>query len=110
MLYSPEMPSDPFSEVLAAFDTQTFLSGEIVAGGDWSIRFPPPNAIKFGAVVRGSCWHEVEGHGGPVRLSAGDVFVVNGRSALRLSSDIAIEPVDATTVFESSDSARIGTV
>ena len=104
------MSSDPLSDILTAFDTRSFLSGQIIAGGDWAIRFPPPEAIKFGAVVRGTCWHEVEAHGGPVRLSAGDVFVVNGRASLRLSSDPDITPLDALEAFGGPDGsiARLG--
>ncbi len=110
MRQSPRMPVDPLSEILAAFDTRSFLSGGIIAGGNWAIRFPPPLAVKFGAVVRGACWHEVEGWGGPVRLTAGDVFVVNGRAPLRLSSDPGVAPLDAVQVFaEASDGiARLG--
>jgi AraC-like DNA-binding protein len=99
MRENPEMTSDPLSDILAAFNTQSFLSGGIVAGGAWAIRFPPPKAIKFGALVRGTCWHMVEGFGEPVRLGQGDVFVVNGSHPLRLASDPAIDPVDATEAF-----------
>jgi AraC-like DNA-binding protein len=97
------MSYDVVSDVLAAFNTYSYLSGGIVAGGDWAIRFPPPNAIKFGAVTRGSCWHVIEGWGDPVRLEPGDVFVVNGLHPLRLASDLAVEPVDAEDAFADAE-------
>jgi len=89
---------DPLSDVLTAFDTRASLKGGVVGGGDWAIRFPAPGAIKFGAVVQGECWLAIDGCR-PVRLLFGDVFVVNGRSALRLSSDPSIDPVDAADSF-----------
>jgi AraC-like DNA-binding protein len=91
--------TDPLSDILAAFDTRSFLSGGMIAGGNWAIRFPPPNAIKFGALIHGRCWHMVEGETAPVRLERGDVFVVNGRHPLRLASDMAIDPIDAEEAF-----------
>ena len=93
------MHPDPLSDVLAAFDTRATVSGGIIAGERWAIRFPPPGAIKFGAVVRGGCWHEVDGIGEAARLTRGDVFVVNGRHALCLASDPDIPPVAAEDAF-----------
>lgn len=99
MRHIPNMPADPLSDALLAFEVNSFISGDVIAGGQWSIRFPPPEAIKFGAVVRGACWHLVEGLGHATRLQTGDVFVVNGRYPLRLASDLALEPVDAVEAF-----------
>lgn len=105
MLYSPKMSSDPLSDILAAFDTHSSISGGIVAGGDWAIRFPPPRTIKFGALVRGSCWHQIEGVGEPVRLQTGDLFVVNGRHPLLLMSDLGVEPMDAEEAYASAQNS-----
>ncbi|MCG6857834.1 MAG: AraC family transcriptional regulator [Salaquimonas sp.] len=97
------MIADPLSDILTAFDMKSHLSGGITAGGDWAIRFAPPQAIKFGVLQSGSCWHQVEGCGPPVRLAQGDVFVVNGLHPLRLASDPAVEPIDADTAFANTE-------
>lgn len=94
------MQPDPLSDILTVFATRASVSGGLSAGGDWSIRFPPPEAVKFGAVLSGHCWHQLEGSDeAPVWLSAGDVFVVNGRHAIRLYTDPALSPVAATQAF-----------
>ncbi|WP_108125569.1 AraC family transcriptional regulator [Saccharospirillum mangrovi] len=104
------MQTDPLSDILAAFDTRASVSGGIRAGGDWSIRFPPPDTIKFGAVLYGNCWLQLEGQAEPVPLSSGDVFVVNGRFAIRLYTDVTIDPVEATDAFanETGTTATLG--
>jgi AraC-like DNA-binding protein len=93
------MAADPLSDALTLFNTRSFLSGGVVAGGAWAIRFPPPGAVKFAAVVRGACWLTIEGGGAPVWLETGDVIVTNGRRALSLASDPDLSPVEAESVF-----------
>ncbi|MFG1497458.1 AraC family transcriptional regulator [Saccharospirillum sp. HFRX-1] len=102
------MQTDPLSDILAAFDTRAMVSGGINAGGDWAIRFPAPGTIKFGAVVRGRCQHELEGCDGSVALTGGDVFVVNGRYPIRLSSGPDVAFVDAVEAYGDGNIAVLG--
>lgn len=103
------MAADALSDILSAFDTSLLISGSVTGGGPWALQFPPPNAIKFGAVVRGACW-QIVGHAqAPVRLESGDVFVVNGRDPLLLASDLAADPVDSVALAAAGDSTlRVG--
>ncbi len=59
-------------------------------GGPWAIRFTGRmGTIKCYAVTEGSCWLKVDGVADPVRLAAGDGFMLpNGRS-FTLASDLA---------------------
>lgn len=101
------MHADPLSDILAAFDTRASVSGGFSAGGRWSIRFPAPATIKFGAVVHGNCWLQLEDQTEPLPLSSGDVFIVNGRSAIRLYTDVTIDPVEATHAFANETDSTV---
>jgi len=76
------------------------VSAGFDAGGDWAIQFDDQSGrIKCYAVVSGECWLAVEGVGEPVRLSAGESFVLPTGRPFRLASDLRLEPVLAATVF-----------
>lgn len=102
--------SDPLSDMLTLVEAQSVLSGRLHASGTWAIRFPPPEKIKFSALLRGACWLAMDGLPAPVHLDAGDVIVVNGQRSFVLASDPALQPVDARALFrEQPDNvARIG--
>ena len=89
-------PVDPLSDVLRLVGAETACSVRLTTGGDWSLRFVPP-ALKFNAIRRGACWLIPEGEA-PVRLNAGDSFVVVRRPFV-LTSDPALPSVDAAAVF-----------
>lgn len=93
-------PHDPLSDVLGAVGVQARCSVRLQAGGDWSIRFRPPE-LKFNAVRRGGCWLVPEGEA-PRRLEAGDCFVVV-RKDFVLASDPTLAPVNASEIFGASD-------
>ncbi|MGK9231999.1 AraC family transcriptional regulator [Inquilinus limosus] len=91
---------DPLSDVLSLLKPRSYVSAGFDAGGDWSIQFDHQHdRIKCYAVVSGACWLSVEGVPDPVRLRAGDCFVLPSGRPFRLASDMALAPVDAGTVF-----------
>lgn len=81
-------PNDALSDVLRLVDAQAVASMTLTAGGDWAIRFPEPDYLKFCAVSRGSCWL-ITGDGSPPQeLAEGDCFVaVRGEFALASSPE-----------------------
>ncbi|MGC1301842.1 MAG: AraC family transcriptional regulator [Caulobacteraceae bacterium] len=89
---------DPLSDVLALLEARSYLSAALVTGGDWAMRFSRPRSVKFTAVIRGGCWLVMDGLPAPLRLEAGDCFLLN-RSGCVLASDPALEPVPAVEVF-----------
>jgi AraC-like DNA-binding protein len=90
---------DPLSDVLSLMQPRNYMSAGFDVGGDWSIRFPDQQAaIKTGAVVSGGCWLEVDGDV-PVRLAAGDSFVLPSGRTFRLARDLALPSVEARDVF-----------
>lgn len=91
---------DPLSDVLALLKPRSHVSAGFDAGGDWSIQFADlQNRIKCYAVVTGACWLAVEGVADPVRLKAGDSFVLASGRPFRLASDMALPPIDAGEIF-----------
>lgn len=104
------MMSDPLSDMLTLLDARCLMSGGFFAGQNWSLQFPKPSAIKCGAIVKGSCWLEIDGQPEPVRLEAGDVVLFDGQHPFRLATDLALPPADAVTLFRNRVDriARVG--
>lgn len=101
--------SDPMSEILDLLDARCVMSGGLIAGGRWALRFMRPNAVKIMAVAEGTCLMVFEDTP-PVRLDTGDVIVVDGRRSFVLASDPGLEPMDAKAAFTDKVKgiARIG--
>ncbi|AZC23873.1 Transcriptional regulator, AraC family [Pseudomonas sessilinigenes] len=93
------MSMDPLSEVLALLNTRSSVFAGLKAGGDWAIDFPAPDGIKFNALIEGSCWLTVEGAGAPVRLVAGDCFLLSRKRAFSLCSDPELPAIRADEVY-----------
>ncbi|MGH8156757.1 MAG: AraC family transcriptional regulator [Rhodanobacter sp.] len=90
---------DLFTDVLRMARAQPRVSGGFTAGGEWAIQFPPPEGIKFFGLIKGQCWLALEGADTPVRVNAGDVFLVCTSRPYVLASDLRMPPVDALGLF-----------
>ena len=91
---------NPLSDVLSLLKPRSYVSAGFDAGGRWSIEFSDQQGhIKCYAVVSGECWLCVEGVSDAVRLKTGDCFVLPSGRPFRLASDMALTPVDASTIF-----------
>ncbi len=84
---------DPLSEVLAVLKPQSLSSGGFPVPGDLAIHFPKHQGIKCYAMLAGACWLVVDGVAEPVRLEAGDCFVLPRGLPFRLTTDLSLEPV-----------------
>lgn len=92
---------DPLSDVLFLLKPRSYLTARFNAGGNWAIQFDDQvGRIKCYAVVSGACLLSVKGVGKAVRVEAGDCFVLPTGRSFRLGSDLDIEPMVATEVFE----------
>lgn len=45
---------DPLSDVLSLLKPRTAISAGLDAGGEWAIRFPPHDGVKFNTVIQGA--------------------------------------------------------
>jgi AraC-like DNA-binding protein len=93
------MNMDPLSEVLSLLSTQSSFFAGLIAGGAWAIDFPAPDGIKFNAVVDGTCWLAVEGLAQPIRLEAGDCFLLSRQRAFSLGSDLSLPAVGSGEIY-----------
>jgi len=88
---------DPLSDVLSLLRPRSFMSGAVDYGGDWAVEFGRHDGIKFQAMTAGSCWLAIEGIAEPIRISAGDCYLLPRGLPFKLASDLALPAVDAMT-------------
>ncbi len=100
---------DPLSDVLSLLKPRNYMCGGFDLGGEWSIQFHQHQGIKCYALVSGECWLAVDGVPDPVRLTAGDCFLLPNGRPFCLSSDLSLTPVDAHTIFQSQLNGGIAT-
>jgi len=85
---------DPLSDVVSFLQLRSYRVGGFEAGGDWSVRFGPYEAIKCYAVTSGACWIAVEGAGEPIFLQQGDCFLLPHGLPFQIASNLALPPDD----------------
>ncbi|MBB5754330.1 AraC family transcriptional regulator [Prosthecomicrobium pneumaticum] len=90
---------DPLSDVLSLLKPRSYMFGGFDAGGDWSFGFRRHDGIKCYSVAHGGCWLAVEGVDAPVRLEAGDCFLLPRGRPFRLASDLDLPPADYRTIL-----------
>lgn len=90
---------DPLSEVLSLLKTRDSYFTGLRAGGEWAVDLPPPEGIKFNAVVEGRCWLTVDGAGPPVQLQTGDCFLLASPRVFTLASDPSVAPLTVADVY-----------
>ncbi len=95
--------------MLSLLDTRTSHFAGLRASGAWALRFPPPEGIKFNAVVEGRCLLTV-GEQAPVELHCGDCFLLTQPLPFHLASEVGLPSIDAVPFFRAAEAgiARIG--
>ncbi len=101
---------DPLSDVLSLLKLRSYTCGGFDVGGAWSIKFGRHEGIKCYALVSGEGWLTMEGVAEPVRLAAGDCFLLPHGRPFVLATDLSLEPVDAHKVFPFPLDGAIGTL
>lgn len=90
---------DPLSSVLSTLQPRSALFAGLQAGRDWALSFPPPEGIKFNAIVEGRCWLNVAGMADAVALEAGDCFLLTQSLAFALASDPRLPTTPAAPLY-----------
>lgn len=86
---------DPLSDVLSLLRPRNYVTGALMAGEPWSLRFEAHEGLKCYSVVRGECWLAMEGVEEPIQLRAGAcVLLPHGRSFV-IGSDLTTPSRDA---------------
>src|SRR5690606_30976636 len=101
---------DPLSEVLALLKPRSYITGGFDAGGEWALTLDDlAGHIKCYAVIEGACWLSLAGDGAPVRVSAGDCFVLPSGRPVKIASDPAVSPRRASEVLDPNRSGEVVT-
>lgn len=93
---------DPLSDVLSLLRPRSAISAGFDAGGEWAIRFPGHEGVKFNAVIRGACWLIVEGETEPHRIEAGDCFLLTRGRPFLAATDLTIPAIEAATIYDNA--------
>jgi AraC-like DNA-binding protein len=98
---------DPLSDILALLKPRTVETYGVVSGGVWALNLSKGyQGVKFGAVARGGCWLKVHGVAQPIRLAAGDCYLLTGQPYW-LGSDTSL-PGDDSSLVAFDPVTRIG--
>lgn len=91
---------DPLSDLLSLLKPHAHVSSGFDAGGDWAVQFGDQHKlIKCYAIVSGGGWLTVDGVSDPVRLDAGDCFVLPTGRPFRLGNSVDGPAVAASEIF-----------
>lgn len=94
-----DMSEDSISAVLRLADIASVVSGGFTAGGEWAIRFPAPDRLKFFAAFRGTSWLQLDDGSAPARIESGDVVLLVAATGFVLSSTPGLAPVESSSLF-----------
>jgi len=100
---------DPLSDVLSLLKLRSYVSGGFDAGGDWAVQFGPHDGIKFHAVLSGECWVSVDGVREPVKVRAGECFLLARGKPAFIASDLSVPPVSLQALLRPARDGRIVT-
>src|SRR5882762_10758360 len=90
---------DPLSDILTMLAVNRAIPLRFDSSGPYAMRFGPYEHVKFGAVLSGSFSLWVDGKPAPIRLEAGDCYLLtDGRPYRTFNSDGAAE-IDGTAFF-----------
>lgn len=91
---------DPLSDVLSLLRPKTAISAGLNAGGEWAIRFPAHDGIKFNTVMHGGCWVTVDGDAEPARIEAGDCFLLTRGRPFLFETNRGLPPIDSAVIYD----------
>jgi AraC-like DNA-binding protein len=89
---------DVLPDVLTMAAVRAASPSRLVAGGEWAVRFSGYPHAKVMTVLSGSCWLRPDG-AAPVRLRAGDCYLVGRNAAYVTASDLDTAPQAAHPIF-----------
>jgi AraC-like DNA-binding protein len=90
---------DPLSDVLSLLKPHTYVAGGFDVGGKLSMQFGRHDGIKCYAIVSGHAWLVVDGIPDPIRLNAGDCFLLPHGRPFCLTTDLSTPPTDFRTLL-----------
>ncbi len=99
---------DPLSDVFSLLKVNSVMSARLECAGAWALRFPAYRHLKFGSVHEGSVWVWIEDVTEPVKVEAGDFYLITNGKPYCLADDPETEAIDGVKAI--SEKARTGCV
>ncbi|MFT3698317.1 MAG: AraC family transcriptional regulator [Kofleriaceae bacterium] len=101
---------DPLSTVLNVVAAQCVVSGTLLGGGEWAVKFPPAKGIKFWSIVRGTARMKA-GKEPIVTLNAGDVVLRTAAAPAIMGSNLSVPVTELEKLLRERQGvrARVGT-
>ncbi len=98
---------DTLSDILSLLRPSDFMFRGLEAAEPWSLRFPPADGIRCYALLSGRCWLVVDKLLTPIRLESGDCVLLTKNQAFRMTSDPALPPADALSLFSEAQAGGV---
>ena len=83
--------NDPLSIAFETIKLTAFRNVALDAGGNWAIDFPAYEGFTLNVVRSGECWLSSLGAEVPIRLRAGDCFLLTGGRHFTLASNLSLK-------------------
>jgi AraC-like DNA-binding protein len=90
---------DPLSDVFSLLRVESVVAAHLEVRGAWALRFTGLRHIKFAGVLEGSFWLWIEDGMPPLRLEAGDFYLLTRGQSYCTGSDPTLEPIDGRVVL-----------
>jgi AraC-like DNA-binding protein len=87
---------DALSDVLSLIKPRSYKIGGFTVSGSLAVKFPTTKGIKCYSILAGECWLVVEGVSEPVRLTAGECYLLPRGLPFHLTTDLSLDPIDYT--------------
>ena len=100
---------DPLSDVLSVLQVEDADFGRIEAGGQWALQGAKAKHVVFSALLDGPCWLIPDNTDDPIRMEAGDCFVISNGASFRLCSDLTTDAVSYVAPPKINGVRRLGT-
>lgn len=100
---------DPLSDVLSVLQVEDAAFGRIEAGGYWALQGSKAKHVVFFALLDGPCWLIPDSSDQPIRMEAGDCFVISSGASYRLCSDLTANAEDYSAAPKTNGVRRLGT-
>lgn len=98
---------DTLRHVFSLLQVDNRPPARLETGGEWALQFRGSSHVRFGAVVSGSCSLVVEGLKKPLKLSAGDGYLLTRGQAYQLGSDPALPAEDGMALYRARTDGRV---
>ncbi|NMM45772.1 AraC family transcriptional regulator [Rhodospirillaceae bacterium KN72] len=101
---------DPLSDILSLLKPRSYITAGFDAGAPWSLALDDlAGRIKCYAVISGACWLSVDGDDHPLRLSAGDCFILPSGRLVTIASDLDTPPKRVSDVLAPNNNGQVVT-